>query len=103
MHLPYKPFLLPPQGSQYFLPMSTPVMGMCALLCRTVHELQMKLSAVRQGPCPCAKPSTAAPSVAVICSKRGGKPGTEEQTPLLRTVVGVISLELWFPLFFNDG
>lgn len=98
----YKPFLPPPQGSQYFLPMSTPVMGTGALLCRPVHELQMKASAVRRGQSPCAKSITAAPSVTVTCSKRGGNPGTEEQTPL-RTVVGVISLELWFPLFFNDG
>ena len=47
-------------------------------------------------------PITAAPSLTVTCSKWTGKPGTEEQT-LLRTIVGVISLELWFPLFFNNS
>lgn len=102
MHLPYKPFLPPPQGSQYFLHTSTPVMGMNALLYRIVHKLQMKSSAVRRGQGPCAMPITAAPSLTVTCSKRTGKPGMEEQT-LLRTIVGVISLELWFPLFFNNS
>lgn len=97
MHLP---FLLPPQGSQYFLRMSAPVMGVGAVLCRTVHELWMKSSAVRRGAC--AMPITASPSLTATCSKWTGKPGMEEQR-LLRTVVGVISLELWFPLFFNNS
>lgn len=48
MHLPYKPFQPPPQGSQNFLHMSPPVMGMGALLCRGVHELGLKSSALRQ-------------------------------------------------------
>lgn len=101
MHLPYQPFLPLPQGSQYSLHTSAPAMGMGALLW-VVHDLRMKSRAVRQGQGPCAMPITAAPSLIVTCSERTGKPGTEEQT-LLRTIVGVISLELWFPLFFNNS